>query len=371
MSQLQTYIFGKPNNQIIRTHRRSRRQNYQTLARELEVTVGDYHDFEIGRRGLALDRFQRLELDSFQERLCLRVNCRSGERRGVAGRCPTLDPSLEHSLDVSEQISRRTKITLSPGNLLVQLTSRYQTTDDFARRIRRQLIRWSDQDCQSDQAFYDRLTQGLARHRIHVLTHPLEKNCWGYSLSPPRSIIVVNRGLPPTSQIYSLIAQLADLLSSATASRNVPLAQLDQMTNNFAAHFIVPLQDLKRELWDDQLKLDRFYQQFRGSSGEIIRRQLGRLRSEASDSRRLKRLVSLLSLPRRHRTAVGDNSLAKRLIDWNGRVYLDELASQIRGGRATRSLAQALFGYQPDQPAECRVAVQLLNDWDAGVSRRG
>ncbi len=371
MSQLQTYIFGKPNNQIIRTHRRGRRQDCRTLARELEVNVGDYRDFEIGRRGLALDRFQRLELDSFQERLCLRVSRRGGEHWGTAGRCPTLDPSLERSLDVSEQISRRTKTTLSPGSLLVQLTSRHQTTDDLARRIRRQLIRWSNQDCQSDQAFYDRLTQGLARHQIHVLTHPLEKNWWGYSLSPPQSIIVVNRGLPPTARIYSLIAQLADLLSSATTSRNVPLAQLDQMANNFAAHFIVPLQDLKRELQDDQLKPDRFYQQFRGSTGEIIRRQLGRLRPEFSSSRRLKHIASPLSLPRRHRAVVGDNSLAKRLVDWNGRVYLDELSSQIRAGRATRSLAQALFGYQPDQPAECRVAVQLLSDWDAGTSRPG
>ena len=369
MFQLQTYIFGKPGNQIVRGHRRNQRQSYRSTAQSLGVTVSDYQDFEAGYRGLSLDRFERLNPGPFQERLCLRVNCPRGVRwDGTGRRCPTLDASLERSLAVSEQISRRTKVSLSPASSLVRQTNRRQTIDDFAGRIRRQLTR-REGSCESDRAFYDLLTRRLAQHQIHVLAHPLDRNWWGYSLSPPRSLIVVNRNLAPPAQIYSLIAQLGDLLSQIASSQPIPLAQLDKTVNNFATHFVVPLDDLRQELLAGPARPDRFRRRFRGSSNEIVRRQLSRLRPELRQSRRLNRLVSRLSLPQRQSRSVGDNSLVRRLIDWNGRVYLAELADQVRAGQSVQSLPRNLFGYHPERPAECRVAIQLLDNWSRSPQR--
>lgn len=361
MFQLQTYIFGKSGNQIAPNQSR-KRQSHRQVARLLGVTVSDCQDFEAGRRGLPLDRLQSLDPGPIQERLCLRVN-RSPEGRWPAGgRCPTLDSSLERSLAVSEPISRRSRRSLSPASTLVRLASRRQTIDDFAGRIRRQLTR-REGGCESDRAFYDLLARRLARHRVHVLAHPLSRNFWGYSLSPPRSLIVVNRNLPPPAQIYSLTAQLADLLNQIAAVRSISSTQLDLAANSFATHFVVPLAELRRELLSGTPRLDRFRRRFRGSSGEIIRRQLDRLRPELRQSRHLSRIAGRLSLPQRSTNSGSDNSLARRLIDWNGRVYLDELASQFQTSRSVQSLPRLLFGYRPERPAECRVVVQLLDNW--------
>lgn len=360
MFQLQTYIFGQSGNQII-PNQPSKRQSHRQVARLLGVTVSDCQDFEAGRRALPLDRLQSLDPAPIQERLCLRVNRSAGAGR-QAGRCPTLDSSLERSLAVSEPISRRSRRSLSPASSLVRLASRRQTVDDFAGRIRRQLTR-REGGCESDRAFYDLLGRQLARHRIHVLAHPLARNFWGYSLSPPRSLIVVNRNLPLPAQIYSLTAQLADLLNQNATIRPISPSKLDQAVNGFATQFVVPLAELRRELLSGTPRLDRFRRRFRGSSSEIIRRQLGCLRPELRQSRNLSRTASRLSQPQRSGGSRGDNSLARRLIDWNGRVYLDELADQFRAGLPAQSLPRLLFGYRPERPAECRVVVQLLDGW--------
>ena len=368
MSHLQTYIFNKPNNQIISTQRRRRRQNHQTVAWELGISPASYHDFETGRCGLPLDQFQRLDLTPFQERLCLRASHRG--RSSPRPLCPRIDNSLSQSLGISEQISQRTRRRLSPASSLVKLTNRYQSDDDFASRIRRQLLRRPPQDCDSDQSFYDHLVARLAGHGIHILAHPLGRGWLGYSLSPSKSIIVVNRSLSVTDQTYSLIAQLGDLLSNASTSRSVGFDKIDRLINAFAAHFIVPLKDLRQQLDSDQIQLDRFYRQFRGGNGDTIRRQLEHLRPEFGQSRRFSRLIGLLAVRPRERTVGDDSSTAKKLLDFNGRVYLSELAASSSRNWSVKLLPENIFGYQPDQPDDRQAVAHLLNNLKAQTTRR-
>lgn len=370
MSHLQTYIFNKPNNQIISTQRRRRRQNSQAAAWELGVSPANYQDFEAGRCGLPLDHFERLELTPFQERLCLRASCRRG-RSGSRPLCPRLDKSLGQSLEISEHISRKTRRGLSPASPLVKLANRYQSDDDFADRIRQKLLRQPPENCQSDQEFYNQLADSLAEHQIHVLAHPLGRNWLGYSLSPGQSMIVVNRSLPVADQTYSLIAQLGDLLSSNATSRPVSFDKVDRLINSFAAHFIVPLKDLRRQLNGDRIQLDRFYRHFRGGNGDTIRQQLERLRPEFGQSRRFGRLVSLLTVKPRERLTGDDDSTAKKLIDFNGRVYLAELAAVSNRNWSVKALPKGLFGYQSDHPADRQTAAHLLNSLKTPRSRRG
>lgn len=360
MSHLQTYIFNKPNNQIISTQRRRRRQDQQAIAWELGISPASYQDFESGRCGLPLEQFNRLDLAPFQERLCLRASCRRG-RTNSRPTCPRLDNGLGQSLAISEQISRRTRRRLSPASPLVKLANRYRSDSDFADRIRGQLLDQTDQGCESDREFYDQLVASLAEHQVHVLAHPLGRNWLGYSLSPDQSIVVVNRSLPTADQTYSLIAQLGDLLNNAATSRPVSFDKIDQLINAFAAHFIVPLKDLRRQLGSDQIQLDRFYRHFRGGNGDTIRRQLERLRPEFGQSRRFGRLVNLLALRPQEASPSNDDSPAKRLLDFNGRVYLTELATSSGRNWSIKLLPKGLFGYQADQPGQRQAAAHLLN----------
>lgn len=369
MSHLQTYIFNKPNNQIISTQRRRRRQDHQAAAQGLGISPANYQDFEAGRCGLPLDQFEQLDLTPFQERLCLRASCRRG-RTGSRPLCPRLDNSLGQSLTISEQIGRRTRRRLSPASPLVKLANRYQSDDDFAGRIRKQLLRRPGPSCESDQDFYDQLVLGLAEHQVHVLAHPLGQSWLGYSLSPSQSIIIVNRNLPAADQAYSLVAQLGDLLSNAATSRPVSFDKIDQLINAFAAHFIVPLKDLRQQLGNDQIQLDRFYRHFRGGNGDTIRRQLERLRPEFGRSRRFGRLVNLLALRPREMTSDSDDSTAKRLLDFNGRVYLTELAASSNRNWSVKLLPKGLFGYQADRTEHRQAAAHLLNGLKAKRSGR-
>ena len=367
MSHLQTYIFNKPNNQIVSTQRRRRRQDYQTVASKLGISPSSYHDFETGRCGLPLDQFQRLRLAPFQERLCLRASRRS--RSSPRPLCPRLDNSLSQSLAISEQISQRTRRRLSPASSLVEMTNRYQSDDDFAARIRRQLLQRPPEDCDSDRSFYDHLVVRLAGHGIHALAHPLGRGWLGYSLSPSKSIIVVNRQLSVADQTYSLIAQLGDLLSNAATSRPVGFDKIDQLINAFAGHFIVPLKDLRQQLGSDQIQLDRFYRQFRGGNGDTIRQQMERLRPEFGQSRRFSRLVGLLAVRPREKTMT-DDSTTQKLLDFNGRVYLSELATSSSHNWSVKLLPKGILGYQPNQPDDRQAAAHLLNNLRAQTNRQ-
>ena len=360
MSQLQTYVFNKPNNQIISTQRRRKRQNHREAARDIGISPANYQDFETGRCGLRIDQFEQLGLASFQERLCLRASARQAQTNSRP-LCPRLDNSLSQSLAVSEQISRRTRRRLSPASPLVKLANRYQSDDDFASRIRQQLLRQPPTSCNSDQDFYDHLVGQLAKHQIHVLTHPLGRNWLGYSLSPSQSVIVVNRNLPPADQTYSLIAQLADLLSSSATSRPVSFDRVDQLINSFAAHFIVPLKELRQQLGSEQIQLERFRRHFRGGNGDTIKRQLERLRPEFGQSRRFNRLISLLSI-RQREESTDSVSTTKDLLDFNGRVYLAELAASSSRNWSVKLLPKGLFGYQPDRLDQRQAAAHLLNN---------
>ena len=371
MSHLQTYIFSKPNNKVLKTHRRRRRQSEQIAACELGISLSSYSSFEAGRCGLPLDRFEKLGLTPFDERLCLRASCRRGE---VSSRtsCPQLDDGLKKSLEISEHIAKKTKRRLNPASPLVKLANRYHSDDDFAERIRRQLLTQPPQHFQSNHEFYDQLVDSLAEHRVHALAHPLNRGWMGYSLSPNQSIIVVNRNLPINDQIYSLIAQLGDLLSNNATSRPISFDKVDQLINSFAAHFIVPLKELRKQITNKQIKLDQFDRHFRGGNSSIIRRQLERLRPEFNQPRQFSRLVGLLTARAQDKQVRNDDSLVRKLIDFNGYVYLTELATVTTNGHnwSVRTLPKGLFGYQPSQLADQQAAAHLLNNLKTKTSRK-